>query len=248
MSQFSKESVSVTESIPLSIKVFADGADLDAILALAELPYISGFTTNPTLMRKSGVSDYEGFSRKLLEHITDRPVSLEVFSDDIDEMDRQARRIASWGANVYVKIPVTTTTGALTAPLVERLSADGLALNVTALTTVDQVAVVAAALASSRAAIVSVFAGRIADTGRDPVPAMREALGLMSGNPALELLWASPREVLNIIQAQEVGCHIVTVTSDLLAKLPFLGRPLEDVSLDTVKMFHNDAQAAGFIL
>jgi transaldolase len=243
-----KESEPVTESMPLSIKVFADGADLDAILALAELPHISGFTTNPTLMRKSGVSDYEGFSRKLLEHITDRPVSLEVFSDDIDEMDRQARRIASWGSNVYVKIPITTTTGLSTAPLVRSLSADGLALNVTALTTLDQVAVVTAALETSRSAIVSVFAGRIADTGRDPVPVMRDALGLLHANPALELLWASPREVLNIVQAQEAGCHIITVTSELLAKLPSLGRPLEDVSLDTVKMFHNDAQAAGFIL
>ena len=232
----------------LSIKVFADGADIGAILALAELPYISGFTTNPTLMRKSGISDYEGFSRKLLERVTDRPVSLEVFSDDLDEMDRQARLIASWAANVYVKVPVTTTTGESTAPLVRSLSADGLNLNVTALTTLEQVATTTDALTESRGAIVSVFAGRIADTGRDPVPHMRAALALVGHLPAVELLWASTREVLNIVQAQEVGCHIVTVTNDLLAKLQSLGRPLEDVSLDTVKMFRNDAESAGFLL
>jgi transaldolase len=238
----------MSESVDLSIKIFADGADLGALLALADLPYISGFTTNPTLMRKSGVSDYEGFSRKVLEHITDRPVSLEVFSDDLGEMDRQARLISSWASNVYVKIPVTTTTGCSTAPLVQSLTQDGLALNVTAITTLEQVATMVDALAGGSRAIVSVFAGRIADSGRDPVPYMQGALALMQPHPALELLWASTREVLNILQAQDLGCHIVTVTNDLLAKLKSLGRPLDDVSLDTVKMFHADAESAGFIL
>jgi len=228
--------------------VFADGADLDGILELARDPAIAGFTTNPTLMRQSGVTDYEGFARKVLEHVTDRPLSLEVFADEPAEMARQARLIATWGENVYVKIPVTDTDGRSCGPLIAELSAEGLRLNVTALLSLTQVSTVADALSESRGAIVSVFAGRIADTGRDPVPIMRDALGILAPNPSLELLWASPREILNVMQADEIGCHIITVTHALLAKLAGLGRALDDVSLDTVRMFHDDARQSGFLL
>jgi transaldolase len=232
----------------LSIKVFADGADLEGILELARDPAIAGFTTNPTLMRQSGVTDYEGFARKVLEHVTDRPLSLEVFADEPAEMARQARLIATWGENIYVKIPVTDTDGRSCAPLITELSAEGLRLNVTALLSLAQVSTVAEALSGSRGAIVSVFAGRIADTGRDPVPIMRDALGVLAPNPSLELLWASPREILNVVQADEIGCHIITVTHALLGKLAGLGRGLDDVSLDTVRMFHDDARQSGFLL
>jgi len=233
---------------PLDIKVFADGADVEGILRLADDPLISGFTTNPTLMRKAGVEDYEGFARKVLDHITDRPISFEVFSDDFDEMRRQALRIGSWGPNVYVKVPVTTTKGASSEALVRDLSAEGLRLNVTAILSQRQVEAVVNALEDTRGAVVSVFAGRIADTGRDPVPLMSEALKLTRTTPAVELLWASPREVLNVCQAAAIGCDIITVTHDLLGKLAGLGRGLEDVSLDTVKMFHDDAVGAGYLL
>lgn len=232
----------------LDIKVFADGADLEGILRLADDPLISGFTTNPTLMRKAGVEDYEGFARKVLDHITDRPISFEVFSDDFSEMRRQALRIGSWGPNVYVKIPVTNTRGESAEALVRDLSAEGLRLNVTAILSLPQVRTVVGALESTPGAVVSVFAGRIADTGRDPVPLMAEALTLTNTNPAVELLWASPREVLNVCQAAAIGCDIITVTHDLLAKIAGLGRALEDVSLDTVKMFHDDAASAGYLL
>jgi transaldolase len=231
-----------------AVKVFADGADLEAMLELARSPQIAGFTTNPTLMRKSGVADYEGFAHKLLDHISDRPVSFEVFADDHDEMLRQARRIASWGANVYVKIPVTDTKGASTAAVVRELAESGVHLNVTALMTVAQVEVVAAALADGPAAIISVFAGRIADTGRDPIPLMRAAVTAMAPYPQLELLWASPREILNVRQADEIGVHIITVTPDLLKKLALFGRDLDEYSLETVRMFYNDAAAAGYLL
>jgi transaldolase len=231
-----------------NVKIFADGADLDTILELAARPGIAGFTTNPTLMRQSGVTDYEGFARKLLEHITDRPVSFEVFADEHGEMIRQARLIASWGSNVYVKIPVTDTKGTSTAAVVRELAASGVRLNVTALMTVPQVEAASAALADGPAAIISVFAGRIADTGRDPVPIMRAALQAMTPYPQLELLWASPREILNVRQADEIGVHIITVTSDLLKKLGLLGRDLEEFSLETVRMFHSDATAAGYLL
>ena len=231
-----------------NVKIFADGADLDAILGLAARPDIAGFTTNPTLMRQSGVSDYEGFARKLLEHITDRPVSFEVFADEHAEMIRQARLIASWGSNVYVKIPVTDTRGTSTAAVVRELAALGVHLNVTALMTVRQVEVASAALADGPSAIISVFAGRIADTGRDPIPLMRDALRVMAPYPGLELLWASPREILNLRQADDIGVHIVTLTSDLLKKLGLFGRDLEAFSLDTVRMFHGDAAAAGYLL
>jgi transaldolase len=231
-----------------AVKVFADGADLEAMLELARSPQIAGFTTNPTLMRKSGVADYEGFAHKLLDHISDRPVSFEVFADDHDEMLRQARRIASWGANVYVKIPVTDTKGASTAAVVRELAESGVHLNVTALMTVAQVEVVAAALADGPAAIISVFAGRIADTGRDPVPLMRAAVTAMAPYRQLELLWASPREILNVRQADDIGVHIITVTPDLLKKLALFGRDLDEYSLETVRMFYNDAAAAGYLL
>jgi transaldolase len=230
------------------MKIFADGADLESMVALAGDPRISGFTTNPTLMRKAGVSDYEAFARKVLDVVTTHPISFEVFADDAEGMLRQARRIASWGANVNVKIPVTNTLGESTVPAIRELSADGVRLNVTALMTLGQVESVTAACTGGAGHIISVFAGRIADTGRDPVPVMAEALVLMSADPTLELLWASPREVLNISQAQALGVHIITVTSDLLAKLAGLGKDLEQFSLETVQMFHRDATAAEFTL
>jgi len=230
----------------LRIKIFAAGADLDAMLRLAADPRIRGFTTNPTLMRKAGIADYEAFGRRVLAAIPDRPVSLEVFADDFPTMERQARAIAGWGANAYVKIPVTDTAGTSAAPLIERLSADGIALNVTALLTLDQIRATAAALAPAAPAVVSVFAGRIADTGVDPVPMMEEALRILGERPRAELLWASPRELLNIVQADAIGCHIVTVTGDLLAKLPLLGKDLATYSRETVEMFRRDALAAGY--
>lgn len=238
----------MTTSSQLSIRIFADGADLDTIRRLAEDPTIAGFTTNPTLMRKAGVEDYESFARDVLGLIPDRPVSFEVFSDDFEEMERQALKIAAWGSNVYVKIPVTNTNGDGADKVVRRLSEAGVRLNVTAILSLAQVQSVVDALETSVGAIVSVFAGRIADSGRDPVPLMAAAREIVTTNPRLELLWASPREVLNVVQADAIGCHIITVTHDLLAKLPGLGRTLEDVSLDTVRMFHNDAAAAGYSL
>lgn len=232
----------------LRIKVFADGADLDAMLRLAADPRIKGFTTNPTLMRKAGVADYEAFARRVLDAIPDRPVSLEVFADDFPTMERQARAIASWGPNVYVKIPITDTSGNSAAPLVEHLSAGGIAVNVTAVLMLDQVRACAQVLAPATPAIVSVFAGRIADTGVDPVPVMAEALKILAARPRAELLWASPRELLNIVQADAIGCPIVTVTSDLLAKLPLIGRDLAVYSRETVEMFRRDALAAGYTI
>lgn len=230
------------------MKIFADGADLASIVELAADPVVAGFTTNPTLMRKAGVDDYEGFGRKVLDHVTDRPVCFEVFSDDFDEMRRQAIRIAAWGDNVCVKIPVTNTGGTSSAPLVKELASEGLYLNVTALLSLDQVRVIAGSLADSPRAIVSVFAGRVADTGRDPVPLIAEAVAILAPHPGLELLWASPREVLNVKQADSVGCHIITLTPDLLVKLRGFGRDLEEVSLDTVRMFHGDAAASGYFV
>jgi len=229
-------------------KIFADGADLEGIVELAQDPRISGFTTNPTLMRQSGVTDYEGFARKFLELVTDLPVSFEVFSDDFADMRRQAHLISGWGGNVYVKIPVTNTRGESAAALIGDLTGDGLALNVTAILSLDQVHTVTQALNGTRAAIVSVFAGRVADTGRDPVPLMSSALELLATDPAQELLWASPREILNLRQAEGIGCHIITITHELLRKLTLLDRDLEDFSLDTVRMFHRDAEASGFTL
>jgi transaldolase len=228
------------------VKIYADGADLESMVSLSQRPDIAGFTTNPTLMRKSGVDDYEAFARKVLDIITDRPVSFEVFADDLDGMYRQATTIASWGPNVYVKVPVTNTERVWTDDVVRRLTGEGVQLNVTALMTVAQVERVTAALAGTRGAIVSVFAGRIADTGRDPIPIMTDALKITKPVENVSLLWASPREILNVRQADEVGVDIITVTSDVLAKLALFGRDLDDYSLDTVKMFYNDAKAAGF--
>jgi transaldolase len=230
----------------LRIKIFSDGADLAGILAMYKNPLIKGFTTNPTLMRKAGVADYEAFGREVLARVPDRPVSLEVFADEFDEMERQALYIASWGPNVNVKIPVTNTRGESSAGLIERLSKQGVVLNVTAILTLAQVREVAAALSPDTPAIVSVFAGRVADTGVDPVPHMAEALTLLAGRPKAELLWASPRELLNIFQADAVGCHIITATHDVLGKLAVVGKDLGDYSRETVEMFYRDATAAGY--
>ncbi|MGC1777966.1 MAG: transaldolase [Xanthobacteraceae bacterium] len=230
------------------VKIFADGADIDGILSLYKNPLIKGFTTNPTLMRKAGIEDYEEFARKLVEVISDRPISFEVFADDFDEMIAQGRVIASWGPNVNVKIPVTTTKGAFTGPVVRTLASAGVTVNVTAVTTEQQVARIAECLAPNVPAIVSVFAGRIADTGRDPVPIMQTCLRTLASRPKAELLWASPRELLNIFQADEIGCHIITVSHDVLGKLSLVGKDLNDYSLETVKMFHKDAAAAGFAI
>lgn len=232
----------------LNVKIFADGADLDAILELCNNPFISGFTTNPTLMRKSGISDYEKFSRQVLEHVADRPISFEVFSDEFDEMERQARKIASWGKNVYVKIPVTNTRCESSVDLVGRLAAEGVCLNVTALMTLDQVRSISLALKDYTSSCISVFAGRVADSGCDPIPLMKEAVQIMQSYKNQELIWASPRELLNIFHADEVGCHIITVTHDILKKLPLVGKDLSEYSLDTVKMFYEDAKKAGFTL
>jgi transaldolase len=232
----------------LQIKVFADGADLQGMLALAKDPLIAGFTTNPTLMRRSGVIDYATFAKEVLGEVTDHPISFEVVADEFEEMRRQARLIASWGDNVFVKIPVTNTRGESSADLIRELSLEGLKLNVTAILSLRQVGTVVRALAESTAAVVSVFAGRIADTGRDPVPLMMAALDLLTDVPQAELLWASPREVLNVVQADGIGCHIITVTHDLLKKLGGLGRNLEDVSRDTVVMFSDDARESRLTL
>ena len=230
----------------LKIKIFADGADYESMMALSAEPHIQGFTTNPTLMRKAGIKDYEAFGRKILSAIPDRPISLEVFADDFASMEKQARVIAGWGSNVNVKIPVTDTMGNFSGELIRRLSADGIALNVTAILSLPQVTKVAEALDSNTGAIVSVFAGRVADTGVDPVPLMSEALQILKSRPKAELLWASPRELLNIFQADQIGTHIITVTHDLLKKLANVGYDLEAYSLDTVKMFYNDAVASNF--
>jgi transaldolase len=232
----------------INTRIFADGADLDGILALAADPRISGFTTNPTLMWKAGLTDYAEFAQRLLERITTHPISFEVFADDVEEMRRQARLIASWGENVYVKIPVTTTSRESMVPLVRELSEGGTKVNVTALFTTAQVELVTAAVKDGAPSYLSVFAGRIADAGVDPVPIMARAVDIMTVAPAAELIWASPRELLNVVQAGEVGCHIITMTHDLLKKLNCLGTDLEQFSLDTVQMFHRDAVAAGFTL
>jgi transaldolase len=232
--------------VDLRTKIFADGADLPGIVKLYANPLIKGFTTNPTLMRKAGITDYAEFARDVLRAVPDRPVSFEVFADEFDQMELQAREIASWGRNVNVKIPVTNTKGVFAGPLIERLSRAGIAVNVTAVMTLDQVQAIVDCLAPQTPAIVSVFAGRIADTGRDPVPLMAEAVRVLAAKPKAELIWASPRELLNIFQADDIGCHIITVTHDVLSKLSLVGKDLGAYSLETVEMFHRDAQAAGF--
>jgi len=230
----------------LKIKIFADGADLEGIKEMYANPLIKGFTTNPTLMRKAGVEDYKAFSVEVLKTVPDRPVSLEVLSDDFDEMERQSLEIASWGPNVNVKIPVTNTKGEFAGPLIERLTKEGVVVNVTALLTLEQVRDVTGCLADSSPATISVFAGRLADTGRDPVPLMAEAVEILKAKPNAELIWGSPRELLNIFQADEIGCHIITVTNDILKKLILVGKDLTEYSLDTVKMFYSDASVAGY--
>ncbi len=232
----------------LSVKIFADGADLGGIREMCRRPYIKGFTTNPTLMRKAGVPDYRAFARAVLEVMPDRPVCFEVLADDFGEMERQAQEIASWGRNVYAKIPVTNTRGEPATALIGRLSRAGVKVNVTALMAIEQVSAVAEAVAGGAPAFVSLFAGRVADTGRDPVPLMAEAVHALRSAPNAELIWASPRELLNIFHANQVGCHIITVTSDILAKLSLVGADLKAYSLETVRMFYNDATTAGFEL
>ena len=233
----------------LKVKIFADGADKAGMLQLNANPLIQGLTTNPTLMRKAGIHDFEAFARDILQHITEKPVSFEVFSDEFPEMRRQGLKIRDWAKNVFVKIPITNTRGESSLPLIHELAAEGIKLNLTAILTLEQVAGVAKALNPKVPAFVSVFAGRIADTGVDPVPEMRESKNLLAGLPQAELLWASVREVLNIFQANDCGCDIVTVPHDILAKLmKMAGMNLKDLSLDTVKMFAVDAKAAGFSL
>ena len=232
----------------LKVKIFADGADKAGMLEMYGKPYIQGLTTNPTLMKKAGIADYRAFCKDILASIKDKPLSFEVFSDDFAEMERQAMEIASWGTNVYVKIPVTNTQRETCYALAKKLSAQKVKLNVTAIMSLSQVRDVVAALNPAVAAYVSVFAGRVADTGRDPVPMMAAAVELLKPAPALELIRASPRELLNIFQADAIGCQVITVTNDILKKLSLVGYDLDDYSLDTVKMFYNDAVAAGFKL
>lgn len=230
----------------LKVKIFADGANVAEMIDLYRNPVIKGFTTNPTLMRKAGIDDYATFARQVLAAIPDRPISFEVFSDDFRDMERQALEIASWGRNVFVKIPVTNTLCETCRPLICRLARMGVKLNITAVMTLQQVHEIAPALEASPAGYISIFAGRVADTGRDPVPLMRAAVQAIADMPHIELIWASPRELLNVCQADEVGCHIITATPDILKKLPLLGKELIDYSLETVKMFRDDAVAAGF--
>lgn len=232
----------------LKVKIFADGADKAGMLEMYAKPYIQGLTTNPTLMKKAGITDYRAFCKDILTTIKDKPLSFEVFSDDFVEMERQAIEIASWGDNVYVKIPVTNTKGETCYAMVKRLADRNIKLNITAIMTLSQVRDVVASLNPTVASYVSVFAGRIADTGIDPVPLMAAAVELLKPNPKAELIWASPRELLNIFQADDIGCQIITVTNDLLKKLSLVGYDLNAYSLDTVKMFYNDACAAGFSL
>jgi transaldolase len=235
-------------SLQLKVKLFADGADRAGIEMLAANPAIAGFTTNPTLMRKAGITDYSSFAKDALSLIGGRPISFEVFADELDEMRRQAHVIAPWGDNVYVKIPVTNTKRQSCVPLIRELAADGIKVNVTALMTENQVETVAEALAVGPPSYISVFAGRVADTGRDPLPIMERSVSILKAYPQIELIWASPREILNLFQADAAGVHVITATHDILAKLPLLGKDLDDYSLETVQMFHRDATAAGFRL
>lgn len=232
----------------LKVKIFADGADKTGMLEMHDKSYIQGLTTNPTLMKKVGIKDYEAFARDILQSVTKKPISFEVFSDDLDEMERQALKIATWGENVYVKIPVTNTKSVSTYSLIKKVSDKGVKVNVTAIMTLTQVRDVVLSLNPDVASYVSVFAGRIADTGVDPVPLMSAAVQITSMNPLAEVIWASPRELLNIFQADEIGCQVITVTNDILKKLELVGYDLNEYSLDTVKMFYNDALSAGFSL
>lgn len=232
----------------LAVKLFADGAEIATMLDLYKNPLIKGFTTNPTLMKKSGITDYRKFALEILQAIPDRPISFEVFSDELTEMKRQALAINAWAENVYVKIPITDSYGKFTFALIEDLAQQGVKQNITALTTLEQVVRVSQALGTHTPAYISVFAGRIADTGIDPVSLMAKSVELLKDRPNQELIWASPREVLNIIQADNIHCHIITLTNDILKKLDWIGRDLTEVSLATVKMFRNDALEAEFVL
>ena len=232
----------------LNIKIFADGANKEGMLEMNAKPFIKGLTTNPTLMNKAGIRDYKSFALEILSEIKDKSISFEVFSDDFTDMERQAEEIASWGDNVYVKIPITNTKRETCYALVEKLASQKIKVNVTALMTVAQVRDVVTVLQPDVPSYISVFAGRIADTGRDPVPLMKEAVDLLKSSPSAELIWASPRELLNIFQADSIGCHIITVTNDILKKLSQVGYDLDEYSLDTVKMFYSDARAAGYTL
>lgn len=232
----------------LRVKIFADGAERQTILNLYANPLIQGFTTNPTLMRKAGITNYEEFARDILEAVPDRPISFEVFADEFNEMEQQARYIATWGENVYVKIPITNSKRESSCALVRALSRDGVKVNVTAVLTLDQIRCVTAALEGGAAAYVSVFAGRIADTGRDPLTVMTPAMSVVSCLPNIEMIWASPRELLNLFQADAIGCHVITVTSDILKKLTLIGKDLDEYSLETVAMFRDDAVKANFTI
>jgi transaldolase len=232
----------------LKVKLFADGADLVSMVDMASKTYISGLTTNPTLMRKAGITDYAKFAKDVLREIQDKPISFEVFSDDLEEMKVQAEKIASWGDNVYVKIPITNTHGETTKSVVRYLGENGIKVNVTALMTNEQVKQVSEVLNPLVPSCVSVFAGRIADTGRNPSPIMQECLATLKANQKSELIWASPRELLNVFQANEIGCHIITATNDILKKIELVGKSLDEYSLETVKMFYSDASNAGFAI
>jgi transaldolase len=241
-----RSATGVPSANDLRIKIFADGANIETMIRYYKDPRIAGFTTNPTLMRKAGIADYEAFALNILSVIKDRPISFEVFSDDFKEMEKQAQAIASWGENTYVKIPITNTKGESSIPLVKRLSKSGIKMNVTAITLFEQMAAIAPILDQGGGGIVSVFAGRIADTGQDPLPIMKKCMEFLYQYPRVELLWASPRELYNLVQAETIGCHIITVTEEILKKLPLLGGDLKQVSLDTVRMFYNDAQSAAY--
>ena len=232
----------------LKVQIFADGADKAAMLEMYRNPFVKGFTTNPTLMRKAGIADYEAFAKEIIAAIPDRSISFEVFADDFAEMERQARRIAPWGKNISVKIPITNTKRESAIPLVRKLSQDGIPVNVTAMFTLKQVDEVVDAVRGGAPCFVSVFAGRIADTGIDPVPVMAEAVKKLRAAPNTQLIWASPRELLNIFQADEIGCHVITVTNDIIKKLSLVGKDMDAYSLETVKMFYEDGKAAAYKL
>lgn len=232
----------------LKLKLFADGAEIDVMHKMAQNPLIKGFTTNPTLMKKAGVTNYEEFARQVVKDFSTYPISLEVFADDLPTMELQARKLATFGNNVFVKIPITNSKGISTASLVKNLSSEGIKLNITAIMLLDQIKEMVSVLKKGVPTYLSVFAGRIADTGQDPVPLMKASLEVMKENSSLELLWASPREFLNIFQAEEIGCHIITATKDILNKLPLTGKDLKEYSLETVKMFYDDAHAAQYII
>jgi len=232
----------------MKIKIFADGADLTSMVEMASKPFISGLTTNPTLMKKAGITDYVKFAKNVLKEIQNKPVSFEVFSDDLEEMKYQGQKIASWGDNVYVKVPITNTLGESTNRIISNLTSNGVKVNVTAVMTCEQVKHVIEYLNPDVESVVSVFAGRIADTGIDPMPIMKQSLSILRDNKRAELIWASPRELFNVIQAESIGCQIITATSDILKKLELIGLDLTQYSLDTVKMFYNDAKASGYTI